>query len=77
MTETKLPSQWRLIERGGTPLELMIEKLDIDGFNAIQEWSKRKFLSPCMFYAYTNLMDLNHQLEPEKGYPLDWLIFHI
>jgi hypothetical protein len=39
---------------GGRPLELMVERLDINGFNANQEWSLSKFIAPCVFYAYTN-----------------------
>uniref|UniRef100_A0A2N9J6J6 Rieske domain-containing protein n=1 Tax=Fagus sylvatica TaxID=28930 RepID=A0A2N9J6J6_FAGSY len=42
---------------GGRPLELMIEKLDINGFDAYQGWSRSKFLSPCVFYAYSNPVD--------------------
>ncbi|XP_057432997.1 protochlorophyllide-dependent translocon component 52, chloroplastic-like [Lotus japonicus] len=38
---------------GGRPLELSIEKLDINGFSADQGWSKSKFMPPCIFYAYT------------------------
>jgi hypothetical protein len=38
---------------GGRPLELMIERLDINGFKAHQEWSLSKFIPPCVFYAYT------------------------
>ncbi|KAL4611960.1 hypothetical protein ACB092_08G163800 [Castanea dentata] len=38
---------------GGRPLQLMIEKLDINGFKADQGWSNSKFLPPCVFYAYT------------------------
>lgn len=38
---------------GGRPLELSIEKLDINGFRAEQGWSKSKFIPPCIFYAYS------------------------
>ncbi|BAT73643.1 hypothetical protein LR48_Vigan01g050000 [Vigna angularis] len=38
---------------GGRPLELLVENLDINGFIADQGWSKSKFISPCIFYAYT------------------------
>ncbi|KAB1227774.1 Protochlorophyllide-dependent translocon component 52, chloroplastic [Morella rubra] len=37
---------------GGRPLELMIERLDINGFDGNQEWSRNKFIPPCVFYAY-------------------------
>ncbi|XP_061356102.1 protochlorophyllide-dependent translocon component 52, chloroplastic [Gastrolobium bilobum] len=37
---------------GGRPLELAIEKLDINGFSADQGWSRGKFMPPCIFYAY-------------------------
>jgi len=38
---------------GGRPLELSIEKLDINGFTADQGWSKGKFMPPCIFYVYS------------------------
>ncbi|KAJ7980576.1 protochlorophyllide-dependent translocon component 52, chloroplastic [Quillaja saponaria] len=38
---------------GGRPLDLLIEKLDINGFTANQGWSESKFIPPCVFYAYT------------------------
>ncbi|CAB4312546.1 unnamed protein product [Prunus armeniaca] len=36
---------------GGRPLELSVQKLDINGFIAKQEWGRSKFLPPCVFYA--------------------------
>lgn len=39
---------------GGRPLELSIEKLDINGFTANQGWSKSKFMPPSIFYAYSD-----------------------
>lgn len=39
---------------GGSPLELSIEKLDINGFRANQGLSTSKFMPPSIFYAYTN-----------------------
>ena len=39
---------------GGRPLELSIEKLDVNGFIGDQGWGKNKFMPPCIFYAYTN-----------------------
>jgi hypothetical protein len=39
---------------GGRPLELMVERLDINGFNAKQDFGLSKFIPPCVFYAYTN-----------------------
>jgi hypothetical protein len=39
---------------GGRPLELMIERLDINGFNANHVLGFSKFIPPCVFYAYTN-----------------------
>ncbi|XP_027347892.1 protochlorophyllide-dependent translocon component 52, chloroplastic [Abrus precatorius] len=39
---------------GGRPLELIVERLDINGFTANQGWSKSKFMPPCIFYAYSN-----------------------
>ncbi|KAG6679545.1 hypothetical protein I3842_14G137500 [Carya illinoinensis] len=44
---------------GGRPLELSIERLDINGFEADQEQrSRSKFFPPCVFvfYAYTDSM---------------------
>ncbi|KAG6679542.1 protochlorophyllide-dependent translocon component 52, chloroplastic-like isoform X2 [Carya illinoinensis] len=42
---------------GGRPLELIIERLDINGFEADQdERSRSKFFPPCVFYAYTDSM---------------------
>lgn len=39
---------------GGRPLELSIEKLDVNGFRANQGWSKSKFMPPSIFYAYSD-----------------------
>ncbi|KAM1340986.1 hypothetical protein ACFX2F_005492 [Malus domestica] len=36
---------------GGRPLDLRVEKLDINGFIAKQEWGWSKFLPPCVFYG--------------------------
>nr|XP_023878622.1 protochlorophyllide-dependent translocon component 52, chloroplastic isoform X1 [Quercus suber]XP_023878623.1 protochlorophyllide-dependent translocon component 52, chloroplastic isoform X2 [Quercus suber] len=52
---------------GGRPLELMIEKLDINGFKADQGWSNSKFLPPCVFYAYTKPMDQANGSESSVG----------
>lgn len=38
---------------GGKPLELHVEKLDINGFIADQGLTKSRFIPPCIFYAYT------------------------
>ncbi|XP_052201247.1 protochlorophyllide-dependent translocon component 52, chloroplastic-like [Diospyros lotus] len=40
---------------GGRPLELTIQKLDINGFTAKQEWANSKFFAPCVFYAFPPL----------------------
>lgn len=32
-------------------MELSVQKLDINGFIAKQEWGRSKFLPPCVFYA--------------------------
>ncbi|XP_009375785.2 protochlorophyllide-dependent translocon component 52, chloroplastic [Pyrus x bretschneideri] len=36
---------------GGKPLDLSVQKLDVNGFIAKQEWGRSKFLSPCVFYV--------------------------
>ena len=52
---------------GGRPLELMIEKLDINGFKADQGWSNSKFLPPCVFYAYTKPVNQANGSESSVG----------
>ncbi|KAK9999797.1 hypothetical protein SO802_019400 [Lithocarpus litseifolius] len=52
---------------GGRPLELKIDKLDINGFKADQEWSNSKFLPPCVFYANTKSVDQANGSESSVG----------
>ncbi|KAK4266676.1 hypothetical protein QN277_027561 [Acacia crassicarpa] len=49
---TQQPKE-KVDREGGRPLELSIDKLDINGFTADQGWSDSKFMSPCIFYAYS------------------------
>ncbi|XP_057956452.1 protochlorophyllide-dependent translocon component 52, chloroplastic [Malania oleifera] len=39
---------------GGRPVEMSVQKLDINGFTAKQEWGMSKFIPPCLFYAFPN-----------------------
>ncbi|XP_015958185.1 protochlorophyllide-dependent translocon component 52, chloroplastic [Arachis duranensis] len=50
---TQKPKE-KVDREGGRPLELAIEKLDVNGFLAEQGWSKSKFMPPCVFYAYSH-----------------------
>lgn len=40
---------------GGRPLELIVQKSDINGFTAKQEWGISNFIAPCVFYAHPPL----------------------
>lgn len=46
----------KLDREGGRPVEMSVNKIDINGFIGKQEWGSSKFLAPCIFYAYTDLM---------------------
>lgn len=52
---------------GGRPLELSIEKLDVNGFTANQGWSKSKFMPPSIFYAYSDPNKLASSDESKKS----------
>ncbi|MCH88184.1 protochlorophyllide-dependent translocon component 52 chloroplastic-like, partial [Trifolium medium] len=44
----------KLDREGGTPLEMSIEELDVNGFTANLGWSKGKFMPPNVFYVYSD-----------------------
>ncbi|KAI4317474.1 hypothetical protein L6164_025341 [Bauhinia variegata] len=52
-TQSRKPEE-KVDREGGRPVELSIEKLDVNGFTADQVWSKSKFMPPCIFYAYSD-----------------------
>lgn len=52
---------------GGRPIELSVKKLDKDGFIGKQEWGGSKFIAPCIFYAYSNLMDQGNGTASSAG----------
>ncbi|XP_038695783.1 protochlorophyllide-dependent translocon component 52, chloroplastic-like isoform X2 [Tripterygium wilfordii] len=53
LMQTKKP-RVKLDREGGRPVEMAVKKLDINGFIGKQEFGSSKFISPCIFYAYTD-----------------------
>ncbi|KAM3693108.1 hypothetical protein ACB098_08G139000 [Castanea mollissima] len=66
-----LPSKNRVKadREGGTPLDFMIEKLDINGFNTVQfqEWNRSKFIAPYLFCACLKPDDQANGSESSAG----------
>ncbi|XP_030954993.1 protochlorophyllide-dependent translocon component 52, chloroplastic-like [Quercus lobata] len=66
-----LPSKNRVKadREGGTPLEFMIEKLDINGFNTFQfqEWNRTNFIAPYLFCACLKPGDQANGSESSAG----------
>ncbi|KAK4608101.1 hypothetical protein RGQ29_001784 [Quercus rubra] len=54
---------------GGTPIEFMIEKLDVNGFNIVQfqEWSRCTFIAPYLVYASLKPEDQANGSESSAG----------
>uniref|UniRef100_A0A7N0T8J5 Rieske domain-containing protein n=1 Tax=Kalanchoe fedtschenkoi TaxID=63787 RepID=A0A7N0T8J5_KALFE len=44
----------KLDREGGRPLNIDIERMDIDGFTSRQQFGGSKFIPPCVYYAYPN-----------------------
>ncbi|WJX53177.1 hypothetical protein P8452_39204 [Trifolium repens] len=59
----------KLDREGGTPLEASIEKLDVNGFTANRgwTWSESKFMSPSIFYAYSDPKEAASSVENKKS----------
>ena len=36
---------------GGTPIDINVKRLDMDGFDAEREHAKTKFIPPCLYYT--------------------------
>lgn len=47
----------KLDREGGRPVEMSIQKIDINGFIGKQELGGSKFIAPCIFYAYTEPLE--------------------
>ena len=54
---------------GGTPIEFMIKKLDVNGFNIVQfqEWSRCTFIAPYLVYASLKPEDQANGSESSAG----------
>ncbi|KAK2438191.1 protochlorophyllide-dependent translocon component 52, chloroplastic [Trifolium repens] len=68
MLNTPKPKE-KLDKEGGTPLELSIEKLDVNGFTANHgwTWSESKFMPPSIFYAYSDPNEPTSSVETKKS----------
>ncbi|KAJ4724041.1 protochlorophyllide-dependent translocon component 52, chloroplastic [Melia azedarach] len=56
LMRTKQPKV-KLDREGGRPVEMSIQKIDINGFIGKQELGGSKFIAPCIFYAYTEPLE--------------------
>lgn len=46
-----------LDREGGRPIKISFEKIDINGFIAKQDSESAKFLAPCVFVVYFDLLE--------------------
>ncbi|KAL4308455.1 hypothetical protein GQ457_01G048660 [Hibiscus cannabinus] len=65
LMRTRTPTD-KVDREGGRPLEMRVKKLDINGFDAKQDWGSSNFIAPCIFHAYADT-DTDSDSEADQG----------
>ncbi|KAK8494468.1 hypothetical protein V6N13_016484 [Hibiscus sabdariffa] len=63
LMRTRTPTV-KVDREGGRPLEMRVKKLDVNGFDAKQDWGSSNFIAPCIFHAYA---DADTDSEADQG----------
>ncbi|KAJ4724040.1 protochlorophyllide-dependent translocon component 52, chloroplastic [Melia azedarach] len=61
-------SKVKLDKEGGVPIEMSVPNIGLNGFSSKREWGGSKFMAPCVYYAFPELVtDESSIADQSKG----------